>query len=84
MEGGKGLEATLGNYLLGLRQAKGFTSTGLSLLAQVSRATLYNWETGKSLPRMQELEAVLRALQASKAEKEHALALLPAHAQKSV
>jgi transcriptional regulator with XRE-family HTH domain len=72
------LDTTLGAYLLQLRQARGISPTQLAARSHVSRSTLYNWESGQRLPRLQELEAVLRALDATAAQAQSALTLLQA------
>lgn len=72
------LPDTLGAYLNQLRQARGISPTALARSAQISRATLYNWEGERFEPRLHELEAVLSGLQVSALEREQALRLLNA------
>ncbi len=72
------MNQALGTYLVELRQLRGLSATTLARQSAVSRSSLYNWETGRSTPRLQELEAVLRSLGASAKQKQDALQRLGA------
>lgn len=69
---------SLGSYLAQLRQERGVSYSELARRASVSRSTLYNWEAGRSLPRVHELETVLQTLGASPEERQRALTRLEA------
>ena len=47
-------------------------------MAQITRATLNRWETGRHEPRLTELEAVLAALNATPGQKRQAIARINA------
>lgn len=68
----------LGNYLRRLRQQRGLSMNRLALLAQINQSTISRWEAGKFAPSMDELEAVLRQLNASAEERRQALNLINA------
>lgn len=72
------MDLCLGDYLQQLRQKRGVALSTLARSAQVSRASLYNWESRRNLPRIQELEALLEALKVSEAETIQALSLIDA------
>lgn len=68
----------LGDYLRQLRRSQRFTLAQLSASAGVSLNTLSRWETGTFQPRLAELDATLRALNADSGQRERALALMDA------
>lgn len=72
------MDLALGNYLQQLRQGRGVALATLARSAQISRSTLHNWEAHRTLPRIQELEALLNALAASRSERLKAISLLKA------
>ena len=51
-----------GEWLKTTRTAQGLSVRGLAQKAGVGRSTLSDWEAGKSLPRLPELEATFDAL----------------------
>jgi len=67
-----------GAYLRQLRQGRRQSLAGVAARAGVSERSLSRWENGVVRPRLPELEQVLRALAASQAERDLALALLEA------
>lgn len=68
----------IGAYLQELRTAKGVTTADLALRANLRRATLSDWQNGKRVPRLPELEMVLTALEASEPQRCRALDLIKA------
>ncbi len=66
----------LGAYLTELRQARAMAAAEAARSADISRSSLHNWESGKHALRIEELEALLRALSASETEVKTALSLL--------
>jgi transcriptional regulator with XRE-family HTH domain len=68
----------LGDFLRQLRRSQRLTLAQLGAEAGVSLVTLSRWETGVFQPRLAELETVLRALGATSAQWERALALVEA------
>jgi transcriptional regulator with XRE-family HTH domain len=64
-----GLSATLKT----MRKAQGLTLVELAQRAGVTHPTLSRWERGVCLPRLPELEAVLKALKVSPAQRRQAL-----------
>lgn len=69
---------SLGNFIAEIRESRRLSPTALARAAGVARSSVYNWELGRSLPRVQELEAVLRTLDASATQTQNALMLLGA------
>jgi transcriptional regulator with XRE-family HTH domain len=69
---------TLGALLRQLRKARGQTLMQTAERAGISYVTLSRWETGTYLPRLPELEAALRALDAVPAQHVQALILIQA------
>lgn len=67
-----------GEILKTWRTNKRLSYKDLSNRSGVSRATLARWETGRTQPRMAELEAVLAVLQISADQRQEVLALLEA------
>ncbi len=72
------METPLSTFLANLRIARGLSLTRLAQQADLSPSTLSRWEAGAYLPRLPELEALLRALGASPQQRERALLLLQA------
>jgi transcriptional regulator with XRE-family HTH domain len=68
----------LGSFLRELRKSQRLTLETVSQQAGISRVTLNRWETDVCLPRLPELEAVLRVLGASAKQCSQALTLLNA------
>ncbi len=62
-----------GEWLKTTRTVRGLSVRGLAQTAGVGRSTLSDWETGKSLPRLPELEIVFDALQVSPSERQDIL-----------
>jgi transcriptional regulator with XRE-family HTH domain len=65
-----------GELLKTWRKQKKLSYKDLSMLSGVSGATLARWESGRTQPRMAEMDAVLNSLQVPAAQREQALALL--------
>jgi len=66
----------LADYLKSLRLAHGQSLESLAIQAGISRKTLSRWEHGMFQPCIPEIESLLTALQASKAERLRALEML--------
>ena len=64
----------IGTLLWEMRTAKCLSLGQLARSAGLSKATLSQWETGKRVPRVPELETALEALQASAAQRARAFA----------
>lgn len=60
---------TVGGQFKGLRQSRGLSLRQLARAAGVSAVTLSRWEAGRNLPGTQELDAVLRELEANGVQK---------------
>jgi transcriptional regulator with XRE-family HTH domain len=65
--------ATLGIYLRQLRQTRKLSVRALARQAGISHTALSSWEQGKHQPYLPELEAVLEALGATRAQREEVL-----------
>ncbi|MEI6432183.1 MAG: helix-turn-helix transcriptional regulator [bacterium] len=63
-------KTTLGKQIRFYRERMGITQSQLSLMAGVSRMTMWRWESGAVLPHSFELDMVLTAMQVSEQEKE--------------
>ncbi len=63
---------TIGSYLQELRLSRGVSIRALARSAGVNASTLSRWESGATRPSNYELEAVLRALNASEVESQGA------------
>ncbi|BCW96106.1 MAG: helix-turn-helix transcriptional regulator [Fimbriimonadales bacterium] len=68
----------LAEHLRRLRASRGLSLRQLARASRVSASTLSRWESGATLPRVYELEAVLNALQAREHERACAWQLLNA------
>jgi transcriptional regulator with XRE-family HTH domain len=68
----------LGLFLRELRRQRGLTITDAAAAANLGRRTLSRWEEGHALPRLAELDSLLRALNASSDAQRQAIAMLPA------
>lgn len=74
----------LGPFLRELRKHHSLTLETVSQRAGITRVTLNRWETGTHQPRLPELEAVLRVLEASPKQRRQALNLLDAPRAKAL
>lgn len=72
------MENELGKFLQQKRTDQRWSVRDLAARSGVSKSALSDWETGKKLPRLPELEAALTALRASATQRRHALSLLDA------
>lgn len=70
------MASELGPFLRRLRKTRHLTLDQVAQAAGISRVTLNRWETGKHLPRLPELEAVLTALDTAANQRREALSLL--------
>lgn len=70
------MDSEIGCYLQQLRTVRQISTSQLARGAGIGRATLNRWQAGKCWPRLQELEAVLKAMAVSPMEHAHALTLL--------
>jgi len=70
-------EDTFGSWLKARRGAAGLTLRALAAKAGVGRSTLSDWESGKRLPRLSELETAFDALSISPAERQMVLRQMP-------
>lgn len=67
-----------GELLKQMRRAKGLSLRSLAKRAGIAHSTLSSWERGVYQPRLPELEAALKVLDASSAQRRRALALMDA------
>lgn len=67
--GDENAEQTVADILLVLRQSRSLGLREVARRAQISPAALSRWESGKRLPAIPELSAVLTALEATNAQK---------------
>jgi transcriptional regulator with XRE-family HTH domain len=69
---------SLGSLLRKWREARGLSVGALALAAGLSKGTISGWEREIHVPRVPELETVLRTLGASPAQRDHAFDLIQA------
>lgn len=68
----------LGKFLRSLRSSRQVSLSSVAEKAGIAKSTLSKWETGRFLPRLPEIDAVLTALEASPAERRQTLQLIDA------
>lgn len=73
-----------GTVLRNLRKSRHLTLEAVSRQAGISRVTLNRWERGTHQPRLTELEAVLKVLEASPKQRRQAMNLLDAPRAKTL
>jgi transcriptional regulator with XRE-family HTH domain len=74
----KTMTKTIGTLIREARTMRNMSLRGLAAVAQLAPSTLSQWETGKALPRIPELNAVLEALRCSEALRLEAYACIQA------